>query len=228
VTRCTRAILVGAVTFVAFGIPATAHAQAGPLQGTVGTATNPDAMSIALTHADGRPVTQLDPGTYTIVVQDFSTMHNFHLTGPGVDVSTNVEGTGVFTFTVTLSVGTYRFQCDVHPTTMNGTFRVGAAPPPPPARPPTRLNATVGPGMTISLRTSAGARVRRLAAGRYRIVVRDRSAIHSFRLAGPGVRKATGVRFRGTVTWTVTLRRGLHRFWCATHPTQMRGSFRVT
>lgn len=228
-TSRSRAFVLGAVWLVAFGLPVTANAQTA-LQGRVGSATNPDAFVISLTHADGTPVTQLDPGTYTIVVEDFSTMHNFHLSGPGVDETTLVEATGTFTWTVTFAVGTYRFQCDPHATLLRGTFRVGSPPPPPPPPPPpapTRLNASVGPGFAISLRTAGGARVRQLAAGRYRIVVRDRSAMHNFRLVGPGVRKATGVRFRGTVTWTVTLRRGLYRFWCAAHPTRMRGSFRV-
>ena len=65
--------------------------------------------------------------------------------------------------------------------------RAADAPPPPTSRPPT-LTATVGPGATI-LRTSRGARVTRLKAGRYRIVVRDRSSMHNFHLSGPGVNK---------------------------------------
>jgi hypothetical protein len=219
-------ILLSAVGAAAIVLPATANAQTGALRGSVGTAANPDAMAISLTHPDGSRVTQLDPGTYTIVVEDFSSIHNFHLSGPGVNESTPVEGTGTFTFTVTLVDGTYRFQCDVHPTTMRGTFRVGAAPPPPP--PPTRLNAVVGPRNTISLRTAGGAMVRRLPAGRYRIVVRDRSRRHNFRLTGPGVGRATGVRFTGTVTWTLNLRAGAYRYFSAPQARRVRGSFRVT
>jgi hypothetical protein len=81
----------------------------------------------------------------------------------------------------------------------------------------------------ISLRTSRGARVRRLKAGRYRIVVRDRSAKHNFHLLGPGVNKRTTARFRGTVTWTVTLRKGkTYRFVSDPQARRMRGSFRAT
>jgi plastocyanin len=70
--------------------------------------------------------------------------------------------------------------------------------------------------------------VKGLKAGRYRIVVRDRSAMHNFHLSGPGVNKRTAVGFRGTRTWTVRLRKGRYRFVCDPHAAQMRGSFRVT
>jgi hypothetical protein len=45
----------------------------------------------------------------------------------------------------------------------------------------TILRGTVGPGFTINL-TKDGRRVTRLAPGLYRIVVADRSSIHSFKL----------------------------------------------
>ena len=44
------------------------------------------------------------------------------------------------------------------------------------------------------------------------ITVKDTSASDGFRLSGPGVSKATGVAFRGTVSWTVTLRAGRYSF----------------
>ncbi len=45
----------------------------------------------------GRRVTTLPAGTYTIDVNDQSSMHNFHLTGPGVDEATDVGGRRVET-----------------------------------------------------------------------------------------------------------------------------------
>src|SRR5262245_53211643 len=81
------------------------------------------------------------------------------------------------------------------------------------AQPP-KLTATVGPGFTISLKTAAGAAVKKLTPGPYTIVVNDRSAIHDFHLRGPGVNKTTGVPFTGTVTWRVTLAAGSYRFVC--------------
>jgi plastocyanin len=68
-----------------------------------------------------------------------------------------------------------------------------------------------------------------LKAGRYRIVVRDRSRMHNFHLTGTGVNKRTLVGFRGTQTWTVTFRKGkVYRYVCDPHRTRMKGSFRAT
>ncbi len=71
----------------------------------------------------GTKVTRLKAGRYSITVSDVSSMHNFHLLGPGVNKKTSVAGTGKTTWTVTLQKGkTYRFLCDPHPTTMRGRF----------------------------------------------------------------------------------------------------------
>ena len=68
--------------------------------------------------------TDVAAGTYTLNVDDQGTIHNFHLTGPGVDVKTDVSGTGKKSFTVTLQKGTYKFMCDPHASSMNGTLTV--------------------------------------------------------------------------------------------------------
>lgn len=94
------------------------------LVGRIGSPDSPDAFVITLTTEDGAAVTTLAPGTYTLEVDDPSTIHNFHLTGPGVDVATDVGGTGTESFTVTLEAGSYHFQCDPHASTMNGDFQV--------------------------------------------------------------------------------------------------------
>ncbi len=226
-----RLLLLAAVTtLAALASPTIALAQ------TKLIATVTDPASIRLTHENGSSVTDLPAGAYTIEVRDETTFHNFHLSGPGVDQRTDVETVGVVTWNVTLQdKQRYTFVCDPHSTTMRGSFTTGGGPPaqpqPPPApkpQPPT-LTASVGPGFTIALRTHHGAKVNRLKAGRYRIVVRDRSAIHNFHLTGAGVNKKTGVGFRGTVTWTVTFRKGkVYRFLCDPHARQMKGSFRAT
>jgi plastocyanin len=221
-------VLAAAATLAALASPTAALAQT-KLIGTVA-----DPASISLRHENGTAVTDIPAGTYTIEVRDQSIMHNFHLSGPGgVDQRTDVETTGTVTWTVTLQdKARYTFVCDPHNTTLRGSFTTGGGPPvsPPPPQPRIQaLTATVGPGATISLRTSRGARVTRLKAGRYRIVVRDRSSIHNFHLLGPGVNKKTAVAFRGTATWTVTFRKGrTYRFRCDPHAAQMRGSFRAT
>ena len=217
--RLILAAATAALTALAFSGPAAA-ATAGTLRATVG----PE-FTISLTDASGNRVTQLDPGTYTIVVEDKSDFHNFHLSGPGVNERTGVETVGTTTWTVTLVEGRYSYVCDPHSTMMRGTFVVGN--PPPPAPKVRRLQALVGPGFTVSVRTMAGARVTSTARGRVDLVVRDRSRFHNFHLIGPGVNRKTTVRFVGTQTWKLTLRPGLYRFLCDPHAKRMRGSFRV-
>jgi plastocyanin len=68
---------------------------------------------------------EVAPGTYTLTVNDQATDHNFHLTGPGVDVMTDVASEGAEEFTVDLEAGTYTFVCDPHSTSMTGTLTVG-------------------------------------------------------------------------------------------------------
>ncbi|HSC91769.1 MAG TPA: hypothetical protein VLB86_08975 [Gaiellaceae bacterium] len=216
-------VAVTAVAAVALLAPGVAAADNQQLRGVVGPGP-----SISLSDASGGRVTQLQPGTYDIVVDDKSEEHNFHLSGPGVDASTDVDFVGTRTLTVTLRDGTYRFMCDPHASTMRGQFRVGAAPAGGGGTAaPKRLTGTVGPSFTISMRTAAGGIARQVKAGTYRITIRDRSASHDFHLTGPGVNKKTGVAFRGTVTWTVRLRAGTYRFVCDPHRSQMKGSFRV-
>ena len=89
------------------------------------------------------------------------------------------------------------------------------------------LTATVGPGFTITL-TKGGKKFTTLKAGTYRIVVRDRSDAHNFRLRGLGVNKGTSVDAVTTVTWTVKLKPGRYTFVCDPHASHMRGTFRVT
>ena len=51
-------------------------------------------------------------------------MHNFHLSGTGVDESTEVGEVETETWDVTFEAGTYQFVCDPHASTMNGSFEV--------------------------------------------------------------------------------------------------------
>ena len=86
------------------------------LNGSVGPG-----FDISLDGTDG-----LTAGSYTLVVNDQSSAHNFHLTGPGgVDVSTSVEETGEKSFDIELQAGEYKFVCDPHASQMNGSFTVG-------------------------------------------------------------------------------------------------------
>ena len=156
--------------------------------------------------------------------------HNFDLDGPGVAVATGVDTVGDQTFTVTLVDGTYFFQCDEHVSQMHGSFTVGSVTTPPPTPTPTptpvpaakALAASIGPGAKFALAPSKG-----LSAGRFKIKVTDRSATDGFRLAGPGITRATGAKFRGAVTWTVTLKAGKYSYGSARNA-KLRRSFTVS
>lgn len=97
--------------------PSTPTATA--LKGTVGPG-----FDISLTTADGQPLGTLASGATELDVEDLASAHNFHLTGPGVDVKTDVAGEGTSNFQIELQAGTYNFVCDPHASTMNGTFEV--------------------------------------------------------------------------------------------------------
>jgi plastocyanin len=202
-----RPLLLFPLVLAAVLLPGAAHsaATATALNVTVGPG-----FSIKVADANGKTVTQLDPGDYSITIRNLSpsSEHNFHLTGPGVDKASAFDNTTV-TWDVTFVDGTYKWQCDAHPTIMKGSFRVGAAPPPPPA--PKKLTGKVGPKKTISLKKGVVA-VKALVAGRYKLVVTDASKADNFHLTGPGVNKKTGVKFKGGATWTLTFKPGKYTF----------------
>ena len=216
-------LVVFVICLAALVLPSAAARADNPV--LVGTVGQNDAFAIALRDANGNRVTHLDPGTYTIQVHDFSAEHNFHLVGTGVDQATDVDGRGDVTWTVTFRDGTYNYRCDVHPTTMRGSFTVGTVATPPP---PIQLKAAVGPGRTISLRDADGVRLTTLAGPvKAVIAVNDRTRTDNFHLKGPGVNKATGIGFRGRAKWTVTLNPGKFTYRSDKHKT-LRGSFTVT
>ncbi|MER3410756.1 MAG: hypothetical protein C4306_11955 [Thermoleophilia bacterium] len=117
-TFAFAAPVVGLVA--ALALAATAVAAPPRLFGTVGPG-----FTITLKDARGKPVRTLKAGTYTIVVSDKSSIHNFHLSGPGVNkVITGVGFTGTKRVTLTLKKGKYSFVCDPHSSTMHGGFTV--------------------------------------------------------------------------------------------------------
>jgi hypothetical protein len=227
-----RLALAVAATIAAlvFALPGGARSKQNVLTGVVGPGFN-----ISLVDESGQRVTHLDPGTYTINVQDKSPEHNFHLTGPGnVDQATDIDFVGNVTWTVALVDGTYRFQCDAHPTLMLGTFGAGSAPPPPAPPPPPppppkpkKLTASVGPGARISLRTASGAAVTRLTAGRYAVTVKDASKRDNFHLVGKGVNVKTGIPFTGKRVWTLRFSKGKYAYRSDATP-RLKHSFSVS
>ncbi len=211
-----------AVLAAAFVPGSAAPADTPVLTGVSGTN---DAFAISLTDSSGAKVTHLDAGTYTIAVHDRSTIHDFHLSGPGVDLATSEELVEDVTWTVMLTDGTYRYVCDPHAGVMKGSFTVGNVTAPPP---PTRLNGSVGPGRKISFRHGDGSKVTILAGVDTVVVtVTDRSKGDNFRLTGPGVNRATGIGFRGRTTWSLKVSPGTYRYSSDRHK-QLRGAFVVT
>jgi hypothetical protein len=205
-----RTVLALLVAFTLAG-SATAHPSANPvLIATVGTN---DGFDIGLADTNGVPITRIPPGTYDFLVRDRSTVHNFHLASnedPTVDFRTELAFVGEQTFTATLRDETrYAYACEPHWQTMNGSFFVSAQPAPPPPPVPVPIPTLRG-GVTAGGRPFLARRTVR--AGRYRIVVGDRSRRANFHLRGRGVNRRTGMQFTGTKAWTVRLARGAYRF----------------
>jgi hypothetical protein len=106
-------------TETATSVPSTLPETGMVLRGSVGPG-----FEISLTDDAGEPVTTLAPGSYTLMTDDKSDIHNFHLSGEGVDVGTGVGETGTDSFDVDLAGGTYSFVCDPHASSMNGSVEV--------------------------------------------------------------------------------------------------------
>ncbi|MBA2643555.1 MAG: hypothetical protein H0U82_11615 [Actinobacteria bacterium] len=91
----------------------------GTLTGTVGPG-----FTITLTNEAGDSVSTLLAGSYTIEVDDQSDIHNFHLTGPGVEETTDIAEVGTQSWEVTFEEGSYTYVCDPHASSMTGSFTV--------------------------------------------------------------------------------------------------------
>ncbi len=114
------ALLVAALA-ASLALVAQTGAMAHPkLTGTVGPG-----FTITLKDSHGKKVTSVKAGTYTVAVSDKSPIHNFHLTGSGVNKEiTSVPFVGSKSATVTFKKGkTYTYVCDPHRTTMKGSFK---------------------------------------------------------------------------------------------------------
>ena len=204
-----------AIVIIAVAVGAlsgSARGAADPVVLTAIVGTN-DGFNITLNRPDGKKVQRLLPGTYTVVVDDRSAIHNFHLASnddPTVNFRTDVAFVGQESFTVTFRNDTeYAYACEPHWQVMNGSFFVTDAQSPPPPPPPPRvrtLDASVSRAGAVRLGSTS------VPSGRYRIVVSDRSRTANFHLRGPGANTRTGVAYRGTATLRVRLTRGTYRY----------------
>jgi plastocyanin len=105
--------LITIVAALALAAPTFAATNANTLTGTVGPGFTITMNKKIVKH-----------GAYVITIHDRSAIHNFHLTGPGVNKKTSVPGVGTTTWKLTLKKGTYKFVCDPHLAIMHGVLRV--------------------------------------------------------------------------------------------------------
>jgi len=114
--------LAAAATGLLLALSSTASAASTPktVVGTVGPG-----FTINLT-LGGKKVTTLKQGVrYRFVISDRASIHDFHLSGPGLNrVLTSVTFTGTKSVVLTLRKGVYRYVCDPHASFMHGSFRV--------------------------------------------------------------------------------------------------------
>src|SRR3954453_13880543 len=110
-------LIIGGLTTIlaalAFASVTFAATNANALTGTVGPG-----FTISMNKKT------VKSGTYVITIHDLASIHDFHLTGPGVNKKTSVAGTGTTKWTVKLKTGTYHFVCDPHQTIMHGVLKV--------------------------------------------------------------------------------------------------------
>jgi plastocyanin len=109
-----------ALAIAAIALAGTAMPKNKALNGSVGPG-----FVIGMTNAAGKKLVTTKAGTYDLTIQDKSTIHNFHLTGPGINKAlTTIGFTGTKKVTVKLKVGKYIFLCDPHALDLKGSFKV--------------------------------------------------------------------------------------------------------
>ena len=115
------AVAAAAVSMLAF-LPSAGAASHAQLVGVVG---QNDAYKITLT-SGSKAVKTLKAGTYTIVIHDDSSIHNYELDGPNGKswTFTSVPFKGTKTVTLNLAPGAYKAYCAPHESIMFQHFSV--------------------------------------------------------------------------------------------------------
>jgi plastocyanin len=111
-------VAVSVALLGAFIVAATA--QSATPQKLIGTVGKNDAYKITLTTSAGKVVKSLAAGTYTVVIHDDSSIHNYELDGPHGKswTFTAVPFKGTKTFTLKLAAGAYKAYCAPHESLM--------------------------------------------------------------------------------------------------------------
>jgi plastocyanin len=114
-----KALFVAALAAALIAVPAYAKSSAVTLKGETGPGYSIDVEKA------GKDLKTIKAGTYKIKVEDKSSIHNFHLFGPGLNRKTSVSFMGETTWTIKLKPGKYTYQCDIHLAQgMKGSFKV--------------------------------------------------------------------------------------------------------
>jgi plastocyanin len=111
--RTINLALIAIVATLALAAPTFAATKANTLVGTDGPG-----FTITMNKKT------VKAGTYVITIRDRSAIHNFHLTGPGLNKKTSVPAEGTTKWKVKLKKGTYHFVCDPHRAIMHGVLKV--------------------------------------------------------------------------------------------------------
>jgi plastocyanin len=107
-------------TAIVSAVVAAALAVSGAATGSVKRLTGTDGPGFTITMS----AKTVKAGTYVITIHDRSSIHDFHLIGPGVNKKTSVAAVKTYTWTLRLKHGTYRFICDPHASFMKGVLKV--------------------------------------------------------------------------------------------------------
>ena len=119
-----RVLIFGSVAALAVVLATSAFGRgtAKTLKGTVGPG-----FTISMTY-NGKKVSTLKAGAYTLTVNDKSSIHNFEIEqtsgGKWEKEVTDVSQTGTKTVKVTLKKGKYKYYCKPHESQMFGFFTV--------------------------------------------------------------------------------------------------------
>jgi plastocyanin len=118
------AALLAAVA--AFAVAALARPQASSSTKLIGVVGQNDAYKITLKTSAGKLVKTLKAGTYTIVIHDDSSFHNYELDGPHGKswAFTSVPYKGTKTKTLKFVAGAYKAYCEAHESQMFQHFKV--------------------------------------------------------------------------------------------------------
>ncbi len=118
--------LAAAVAVAGTLVVGTAAARPAAHPKLIGTVGKNDAYKIVLTSSAGKVVKSLAAGTYSVVINDDSTIHNYELDGPHGKswTFTSVPFKGTKAFTIKFVAGAYKAYCAPHEPVMFQHFTV--------------------------------------------------------------------------------------------------------